>query len=472
MDINRHSRIKRSLAVIVGEDYVSDNDEELLFCSSDPSAEPPCKPAFVVMPKTVEEIQEIVKLANTELIPITPRSGGMSVAGLTIPCGEDIILDLKRMNKIIEVNEESMYALIECGVTTGQLKTFLEENHPDLEYSIPAAPPSVSVVANALVWGAGHLLLKYGLNSDMINGLEVVLPMGEILKTGSCALSPSWFTKYCFPNLSGLFIGWFGSTGIVTKCSIQLWPKPRIRSIFRIAIHDVEDVPDLILKIAREEVSERIGLSSWTDDPDNFNLKEKPKGVPELLMAIYTCGNSHIELHVKQNTIERIVKEEQKKGKNITLFKLTDDEVNNLLSLRPPPELPMDTYRQGGGYEYMGACLPVKNFGLTYREGIKLAKKHGFQFIHGLMLLRPGQLGIFVFVFPFNRVDSDEVHRLHLTRIDLTKLILSLGGIPWKPSPSLQKLVLQKADHSSVKLMKQIRTILDPNQVMSPNKWV
>jgi len=472
MNIDQHSRIKKSLEAIVGEDFVSDNEEELFFYSSDPSSEPPCKPEFVVMPKTAKEIQKIVKLANIERVPITPRAGGMTVAGLAIPCGEDILLDLKRMNRIIEVNEKSMYAVVECGVTIGQFKTYLEENYLDLEYSIPAAPPSVSVVANTLVWGTGILLLKYGPNSDMINGLEVVLPTGGILKTGSCALASSWFSKYCIPNLSGLFIGWFGSTGIVTKCSIQLWPKPKIRSILRMSIDDPDDVPELILKLARQEVAEKISVGSWTDNPERFNLKKKPKGIPELFMFIYVSGNSQDECDIKQNAIETTVKEEQKNGRNITLYKLTDNETDAVLSERPAPELPMDSYRRGGGYEYLGAHIPIKQFGLAYKEGARIAKKHGFQFIQGLMVIRPGHSGIFTFVFPFNRTDQDEVRRLRLARIDLCKLTLRLGGTPWKPTPSEQKIVLQRADPSFVKLMKRIKSVLDPNRVMSPNKWV
>ncbi|MHA1210572.1 MAG: FAD-binding oxidoreductase [Candidatus Freyarchaeota archaeon] len=93
------------------------------------------------------------------------------------------------MNRILEVNEDSMYAVVECGVTTGQLKTYLEENHPDLWFTCPHAPPSVGVVSNAIIHGAGQVSLKYGISSEMINGLEVVLPTGEVLRTGSGSFS-------------------------------------------------------------------------------------------------------------------------------------------------------------------------------------------------------------------------------------------------------------------------------------------
>ena len=191
----QHSRVFESLEKIVGKSFVSDNIEELYYYSSDPSAEEPVMPEFVVMPGTVEEIQEIVRLANKEKIPITPRVAGLTLSGLSLPHSGGILVDLKRMNKILEVNQHSMYAVVECGVTTGQLKTYLDDNYPDLWFTLPHAPPSVGVVSNAIIHGAGQISLKYGISSDMISGLEVVLPTGELMRTGSCTLGKSWFSK-------------------------------------------------------------------------------------------------------------------------------------------------------------------------------------------------------------------------------------------------------------------------------------
>ncbi|MEM2144857.1 MAG: FAD-dependent oxidoreductase, partial [Candidatus Jordarchaeaceae archaeon] len=116
-----HSHILKSLEEIVGKNFATDRIEERYYYSSDPSAEEPSIPEFIVMPGTVEEIQEILRLANREKITVTPRTGGLTLSGLAIPYGGGILLDLKRMNKIIEVNPHSMYVVVECGVTTGQL---------------------------------------------------------------------------------------------------------------------------------------------------------------------------------------------------------------------------------------------------------------------------------------------------------------------------------------------------------------
>jgi len=100
MDI--YSRLKD----IVGEDFVSNRQEELYVYSRDSGAQQPRKVDYVVMPKTAEEVQKIVKIANKEKIPITPMGGGFTVSALTVPVKGGILLDMKRMDKIIEVSEQ------------------------------------------------------------------------------------------------------------------------------------------------------------------------------------------------------------------------------------------------------------------------------------------------------------------------------------------------------------------------------
>lgn len=141
---SNHSHILELLNQIVGENNVTDRKEERSFYSNDASAEKSPLPEFVVLPGSVQEIQNILQMANQENIGIYPRVGGLSLSGLALPYQGGILLELTRMNKIIEVNEGSMYALIECGVTTGQLKTYLEKNHPKLWFCMPHAPPIVN----------------------------------------------------------------------------------------------------------------------------------------------------------------------------------------------------------------------------------------------------------------------------------------------------------------------------------------
>ncbi|MGD9393820.1 MAG: FAD-binding oxidoreductase, partial [Dehalococcoidia bacterium] len=240
------AEILKSLAEIVGADYVSDRPEELYLYSRDPGAQPPRKVDAVALPKTVAEVQQIVALANREKIALTPMGGGLTLSALTIPLKGGIVLDMKRMDKIIEVNEASRFALIEAGVTQAALRAYLEKNHPHLQHSIPEAPPTATIVGNIVIHGHGHLTSRYGVNSQMVNGLEVVLPTGELCKLGSGSISPNWFSRDPLPDLMGLFLGWLGTTGIVTKLSLQLFPKPAFRDLILFVFDSAELIPKLI----------------------------------------------------------------------------------------------------------------------------------------------------------------------------------------------------------------------------------
>ena len=155
----------RQLIDIVGEDRVSNSQEELFIYSRDPGAQPPRKVDYVVMPKTVEEVRKIVLLANREKIPITPLGGGFTLSALVVPNRGGMVLDMKLMDRIIEVNEINRYALIEPGVSQAALQSHLKKHHPNLQHSTPEAPPTVTVVGNALIQGHGHISPRYGLNS-------------------------------------------------------------------------------------------------------------------------------------------------------------------------------------------------------------------------------------------------------------------------------------------------------------------
>ncbi|MBM4452934.1 MAG: FAD-binding oxidoreductase, partial [Chloroflexi bacterium] len=140
--------VYESLVGIVGKNFVSNSKEERYFYARDPGLMPPHEPDYVVMPKTTEEVQQIVKLANRERVPIVPMGGGMALTGLVIPLKGGIVMDMKRMDKILEVNEKARYVVVEGGVPQGMLKEYLKKHHPDLRHSIPESPPITTIAAN------------------------------------------------------------------------------------------------------------------------------------------------------------------------------------------------------------------------------------------------------------------------------------------------------------------------------------
>ena len=105
-------------------------------------------------------------------VPLSPMGGGLTLSGICRPLRGGIVLDMKRMNRILEVNETSCYAVVEAGVSQGMLQAYLKEHHPRLKHSVPDAPPIATIGGNVLIHGSGHLSAAGGFHSEMLNGLE------------------------------------------------------------------------------------------------------------------------------------------------------------------------------------------------------------------------------------------------------------------------------------------------------------
>ena len=184
--------------------------------------------AAILLPGSVEDVQAIVKIARTYNIPLYTISRGRNWGyGSACPVRDsNVIVDLKRMNRIIEVNTELAYAVVEPGVTQGQFYQYLQTNHIPLWMDSTGAPPDASLIGNTLERGFGHS--PYGDHFLSACGMEVVLADGRILRTGfgHYEHAKAWnvFKWGLGPYLDGLFSQ--SNYGIVTKMGIWLMPEP------------------------------------------------------------------------------------------------------------------------------------------------------------------------------------------------------------------------------------------------------
>jgi len=454
--MNKENLIYSSLVDIVGEDFASNRPEELYIYSRDPGAQQPRKVDYVVMPKTVEQVQKVVMLANKEKIPITPMGGGLTLSALTIPIKGGIVLDMKRMDNIIEVNERSKYVIVEAGVSQGMLKSYLEKNYPYLQHSTPEAPPTATIVGNALICGHGHLTPMHSVNSNMINGMEVVLPTGEICKIGSCSISPYWFTRGPLPDLAGLFIGWFGTTGIVTKISFQLFPKPKLRDCIAFSTDDPNSLPDVIFKVFQTDMAENFFIIAQ-DKPDWM--------LGHIYFVILMTGNSEQEFELKKRELTGMFDE------RVKFMEETPPAFRKRFLDVPPFAATAADFAKGGGFEYIGGILPIEKIPEAWRGSFKIVRSYNVVFSIAVQPLDCGHSVMFGPVYSFNRADEENVERVRKTLEETNKLILDLGGVLWKAELPGQKLMMEKMDPNTVELMKRVRKALDPNGIMNPGNW-
>lgn len=298
--MERQAIVER-LKAIVGEAYVSDAAEELFIYSRDQGVQDPHEPDWVVMPGGTAEVASVVELARAEKIPVVPMGGGLVLSGLSVPLRGGIVLDMKRMNRILEVNDQSHYAVVEAGTSQGMLDAYLRKHHPGLQHSLPDAPPAATIAGNIAIHGSGHLSQSEGgFHSEMVTGLEAVLGTGEVVKLGSCSTVPAWFSRAPLPDLVGLFLGWNGTTGIITKVGIKLFPRPRFHDVLVYMTEDIDLAPVVINRVIGTSMAEDI----------NYAMAPKPDYLRGFQMTVinYTA-NTEQELTFKRNALRSVMKD-------------------------------------------------------------------------------------------------------------------------------------------------------------------
>lgn len=473
------AKVKTELDGIVGEDRVSCNPAILAEYSHDMTENEPAQPDFVVKPRFVEEVQAIMRLANREIVPVTPVVAGTNLGGLTIPVEGSIILDLKEMNRIIEVDSTEMYALIEPGVTFADMKTHLDDKYPDLIFGYALSPPYASILCNCLLDGLGNLSFRHGAMGEWINGIEAVLPNGEIVRTGSAAVSPSWFGKAPLPDLSGLFVSWQGSTGVVTKMAVQLWPRPKLRRRMFVLTYDVSSCFCAVKELSQTLIFDDIGTISWPLGKMLFGIEKplkKDPNEPEFFIYLDISANSDEELNLKQGVVDGIIERLVDKGNRLD----RPIEISLLLRLSPEfsrfAEFPMTLdfllEQSGGGLTWVGCYGPTKNWEKGVKQGREILTQNGFPPIVVTRPMKGGHFGVLRFIIPFNRQDVDEITMVRKTNASLCDLALDLGFIPYKaPAWAVQKLV-ERMDPGFLNLMRNVKAMLDPNRIMNPGRWL
>jgi glycolate oxidase len=450
-----------ALVEIVGKDYVSNQAEERYFYGRDPGLMPPHKPDYVVMPKTTEEVQEIVKLANREKVPVVPKGAGLSLTGLVIPQRGGILLDMKRMDGI-EVNEKAGYVVVEGGTTHAALKSHLIKHYPHLRHSIPDSPPVATIVANAVIHGQGRLTQQHGFNSDMVSGLEVVLGTGEICRIGSCAVSSYWFSKGPpLPDLSGLFLGWFGSTGVITKLGMKLYPFKKIRDVMLFLTDKAELVPEVIRKLAHTEMAEDIVV---TAQPIPLRFKGN------FYILVFITGDSEEEIEFKKKMAWDALWEyfESRDGGFVSV---TPDMKPAFLAMPSKDTTRFADVSKGGGFEYSGPIAPIEKFPEYLKKLEELASKYNLFYSSAARVIDGAHSMMFSFSYTFNRANPDEMNRAKTALDEAAEFALEEGGVIWKPNINEQKMVMERMDPNTLNLMKKIKQLLDPNGIMNPGNW-
>jgi len=455
------TEVMERLKAIVGDRFVSAEPEERYLYSMDQGTMPPAAPDMVVMPASTEEVSQIMRLANEYQVPVVPMGGGLVLSGLTRALKGGMILDMKRMNRITEVNPKSRYAVVEGGTSQGMLQAYLKKHHPELKHSMPDAPPIATLAGNVCIHGSGHLSVLGGFHSDMLTGMEVVLPTGEIVRTGSCSVSADWFGKAPLADLSGLFMGWSGTTGVVTRLGIKLFPNYRHNDLLIFVTEDARDMPDVIARLTSTQVAE--DMTPW--------MTPKPEWARGFMHINIAFGaHSREELTFKRNLLQLSVKDyiDDKSG---GFLPMPPPQKGRFMQLPSPDLARFADVRKGGGFEYVGAIMAIEHFPEAYQAGVSIAGKHDVSYSMGARIIGAGHAMMFFYAYAFNRADPEDMARAQHALEETNAAALEMGGIPWKAELPAQQQIIEKMAPETFALMNRIRETLDPNHIMNPGNW-
>jgi glycolate oxidase len=297
------ARIVAELGEISGPENVLIDAETLQRYGHDEVVGLHADPEVVVKAGSAQEISAILRLAQRERIPVTPRGAGYGLSGGAVPLCGGIVLTLERMNRILEIDRENLMVTVEPGVITGDLHRAVEEAGlfypPD-----PASLDSCTLGGNVAEGAGGPRAVKYGITRDFVCGLEAVLPSGEIVQMGGKRVKD--VTGY---SLLHLLIGSEGTLAVVTKIILRLLPKPRYQvdllvpfNDFATAAQTVSDIIESRIIPTAIEFMERDSLLAV----ERLLERELPFREAEAQLLIQVDGNHHEAVEAEFEAVAEI----------------------------------------------------------------------------------------------------------------------------------------------------------------------
>ena len=239
------------LREIVGAEHVFTDEATLDRYKTDEESDPAKfhLPDAVVAPGNTEEVAAIVRLANEANIPVTVRAAGTSIAcGAIAVCG-GLLLLMERMNRILEINADAMYMVVEAGALTKEIQE--EAQKVNLLYAgDPCSADSCTIGGNIATNAGGNRAIRYGVTRNQIYAIEVVTPTGKIVNLGARLKKSS--TGYC---LEQLVMGSEGTLGIITKATLKLQPLPPYKFDILAVFDDIDKAAEIVPKIIKAGIN-------------------------------------------------------------------------------------------------------------------------------------------------------------------------------------------------------------------------
>jgi glycolate oxidase len=448
----------QKLIEIVGEGNFTDKLEELVPYSYDASMNVH-RPAAVVWPESTEQVSQIVKFANEEKIPVVPRGAGTSLSGGAVPIRGGIIIDLSRMNKILEISIENRYAKVQAGVVCDDLNRALAKHG----FTFPPDPASSSVATiggNVNTNAGGIKGAKYGTTRDYVMGIQVVLPSGEVMHTGA-------YTMKCVSgyDLAKLFVGSEGTLGVVTEVTLKINPLPRHAMTAIATFARLEDAGKAISQTMTSGV-----LPSVMEILDKVTLKAIKENtdidlpVAEVMILTETDGFTWEEVEAQMEVVLGVMRQN-----NPSLTKTAKDENERLGLWKARKSAYATLARTSTSFVLDDVTVPISKIPDLLVGIQEISRKHGL-IVATYGHAGDGNLHPQILYDEYNAEQAETVEKVEE---EIFHLAISLNGtLTGEHGIGLSKAAYMTLEHDPVEmaLMRQIKRTLDPNNIMNPGK--
>jgi len=451
-----------SFKKIIGEKFVLFDEESLSNYGHDETEDLHFPPEVVVRPRTTEEISKILKICNKEKIPVTPRGAGTGLSGGALPHLGGVLLSTDRMNSIIQIDERNLQVTTEPGVITEVLQNEVKAKGlfypPD-----PSSRGSCFIGGNISENSGGPKAVKYGVVKDYVLNLEMVLPSGEIIWTGANVLKNS--TGY---NLTQLVVGSEGTLSIVTKIVLKLIPLPKHDLLMLVPFYSAENACAAVSAVFR---------AGYTPSAMEFMERDALDWVrrfEDSSLVIEDNVQAHLLIEVDGNNVEVLMQEMEGISEIIQQFEcgeiLFAENAQQKAELWKLRRRVAEAVKSNSVYKEEDTVVPRAELPILLNGVKEIGKKYGFQSVcYG----HAGDGNLHVNIIKGDLTDEQWNGSIKEGIREIFELTKKLGGtLSGEHGIGLvQKEYMSIVfDETQMRLMKEIKKIFDPNNILNPGK--
>lgn len=326
------SRHCDKLRAIVGSDYLISIAEDIssyIYDEVEVAYRPEaCFTSVVVKPADTAQVAAVMKYADSESIPVVVRGGATGLCGGCTPVKESIIISMERLNRIEEIDEKNMVAVLEAGVTLMQLLEELE-HHPGLSFPVHPGDEGAQMGGMAATNAGGARAVRHGVMRKHIQGIEAVLPSGEILNLGGKLIKNN--AGY---NLMQLILGSEGTLAVITKVILKIYPEDSFSATLLVPFEKFADACSAVMDILKSGTTplavEYMDKELWTGTAAMLGMQwQADKGEADLMIILaeeseerlYQSCRQINEICEKHNCHDALIAEKKKEQENLLLVR-------------------------------------------------------------------------------------------------------------------------------------------------------